>query len=100
MDQAKKNRPGGRFIFLFAGAAALPHPGQSASGVGLDLEHLTAAIHAALQVDMVRAAQLAGVLVFDIGGLLQRVGRAAHATLRRRRLSLRNGHCTLHRAAV
>ena len=51
-------------------------------------------IHAAggLEVDMVRAAQFARILVLDIGRLLQRIGRAAHAATRRRRFSFRNGH--------
>src|SRR5579863_9684490 len=33
----------------------------------LRLQNLAAAIHAALQVDMVRATQFAGILIFDIG---------------------------------
>src|SRR5689334_9279088 len=60
--------------------------------LGLDLEDLTAAVHAGLQVDVVRTAQFARVLVLDIGGTLERVGRAAHATARGRGFSLRNGH--------
>src|SRR6185295_10008107 len=48
-------------------------------GLGLDLEHLPAAIHAGLEVDVVRAAQFARILVLDIGWLLQRIGGAAHA---------------------
>ena len=43
------------------------------------LEHLPAAIHAGFQVDVVRTAQFAGILVLDIGRGLQRVGRTAHA---------------------
>src|SRR6516162_5822519 len=56
------------------------------------LQDLPALVHAGLEVEMVRAAELAGVLVPDIGRLLQRVRRAAHATARRRGFSSRNGH--------
>src|SRR5262249_58205767 len=44
----------------------------------LGLEDLTAAIHAGLQIDVVRAAQFAGSLVLDIGRRCERVGGAAH----------------------
>src|SRR5690606_7019873 len=54
-------------------------------------EDLTAAIHAGLEINVVRTAQLAAVLVFDIGGRLERIRRTAEATLHRRRLPL--GHC-------
>src|SRR5215204_2921454 len=59
---------------------------------GLHLEDLAAAVHAGLEVDMVRAAKLARILVLDIGRGFERVGRAAHAAARRRGLSSRNGH--------
>src|SRR5829696_7233149 len=59
---------------------------------GFHLEDLAAAVHAGLEVDVVRAAKLARILVLDIGRGLQRVGRAAHAAARRRGLSFRNGH--------
>src|ERR1700730_5589209 len=39
-----------------------------------------------------RAPQFTGILVLDIGRLLQRVGGAAHTTSRRRGFSSRNGH--------
>src|SRR5690606_34776819 len=55
------------------------------------LENLAAAIHAGLEIDVVRTAKLAAVLVFDISRRLERVRRTAEATLARRRLPL--GHC-------
>ncbi|CDX58229.1 hypothetical protein MPL1032_230290 [Mesorhizobium plurifarium] len=58
----------------------------------LRLQNLAAAIHAGLQVDVVRAAHFAGILVLDIGRGLEGVGRAAHAALRRRGFSFWNGH--------
>ena len=64
-----------------------------------DLEHLAAAVHAGLQVDVVRTAQFARILVLDIGRSLQRIGRTAHVASRRRRLFLRNCHDDLQRAA-
>src|SRR6185437_13889859 len=68
-------------------------PGRPpASGFRLLPNHLAAAIHAGLQVDMVRPAQFAGILVFDIGRRLQRIRRPAHAAPRRRCFSLRHGH--------
>src|SRR5690606_37086505 len=39
-----------------------------------------------------RTAHLAGVLVLDVGRRLERIGRAAHAALRRRGLSFRYSH--------
>src|SRR6201988_5528349 len=59
------------------------------------LQHLPALVHAGLEVEVVRTAQLARVLVLDIGGLLQRVGGAAHATARRRGFSAGNGHLSI-----
>lgn len=59
------------------------------------LQHLPAAIHAGLQVYVVRTAQLAGILVFHIGRSLERIGRTAHPPLRRRRFSFRYSHCIL-----
>jgi hypothetical protein len=65
--------------------------------LGLDVEDLAAAIHAGLQIDVVGTAQFARILVFDIGGLCERVSRAAEAALHRRCLSFRNCHDDLHR---
>src|SRR5271168_3270143 len=42
------------------------------------LQNLPALVHAGLEVEVVGTAQLAGVLVLDISGLLQRIRRAAH----------------------
>src|SRR5690606_23504790 len=57
----------------------------------LDVENLPAAIHAGLEVDVMRAAQLARILVLDIGRGGKGVGRAAEAALHRRGLSF--WHC-------
>src|SRR5262245_52563765 len=64
--------------------------------LALRLQYLTAAIHAGLKIDMVRTAQLTGILVLDIGRGLQRVGRTAHTTLRRRSFSFWNSHGITH----
>ena len=64
-------------------------------GRGLRLHHHAAAIHAALQIDVVRTAQLARVLVLDVCGLRQRVGRPAEAPLHRRCFPFRDGHIAL-----
>src|SRR5215813_3810387 len=58
----------------------------------LGLQHLPALVHAGLEVEVMRTAQLAGVLVLDISGLLERVRRTAHATARRRSFSAGNSH--------
>src|SRR5690606_34386041 len=52
------------------------------------------AIHAGLQVDVMRTTHLAGILVLDIGRGLQRIGRTAHAALGRRGFSFGYGHGT------
>jgi hypothetical protein len=41
--------------------------------LGLYFQHLAALVHAGLQIDVVRTAQLAGILVLDIGRALERV---------------------------
>src|SRR4029077_17568183 len=69
--------------------AALP---DARSGFLLGLENLPALVHAGLQVEVMRAAKLAGILVLGIGRLLKRVRRAAHATPRGRCFSTGNGH--------
>src|ERR1700730_2314798 len=71
---------------------ARDNSGQPKSGFGLDLEHLAATIHAGLQVDVVRTAQFARILVLDIGWLLEGVGGPAHAAARGRGFSFRNAH--------
>ena len=72
--------------------------GRASGFLGLDVQDLAAAIHAGLQIDVVRTAQFARILVFDIGGLREGVGRAAESALHRRCLSFRNCHDVLHRA--
>src|SRR5690606_7743258 len=59
----------------------------AASDLFLGFEDLTAAIHTALQIDMMRTTKFARVLVLDIGRGLESVSRTAHAALRRRRFS-------------
>src|SRR5215203_3617677 len=72
---------------------AEPPPGRSSGlDLGLRLQHRPALVHAGLEIDVVGAAQLAGILVLDVGRTLERIGRAAHSTPRRRGFSLRNGH--------
>src|ERR1044071_433831 len=63
-----------------------------ASDFGLLLEDRAALVHAGLQVDVVRPAQLAAVLVLDIGRRLQRIGGTAHTAPGRVGFSLRHGH--------
>ena len=53
----------------------------------LDLQNLAAAIHAGLQVDMVRTTQFAKVLVLDIGRRGERVGGASEPALHSRGFS-------------
>lgn len=55
-------------------------------------QDLLAAIHAGLQVDMVRTAQLAGVLVLDIGRGADGIMATAHAALGRGGFALRDRH--------
>src|SRR3954449_1461739 len=62
---------------------------------GLDLlrrEHLPALILAGLQINVMRPAELAGILVLDIGRRLQRIGGTAHAPAGRRGFLLWSGH--------
>src|SRR3569623_1835421 len=66
----------------------------------LGLENLLAAIHAGLQVDMVRAAQFARILVLDIGRGGQGSGGTAEPALHQRGLALWNGHFGLHISTV
>src|SRR3954452_5823630 len=62
------------------------------SGFLLGLQNLAALVHAGFQIEVVRTAQFAGILVLGIGRLLERVRRAAHATPRGRCFSSGNGH--------
>ncbi len=57
-------------------------------------QNLTTTVHAGLQVDVVRTAKFAGILVFNVGRSLQRIGRTAHAALGRGSFSFRNSHLT------
>ena len=71
-----------------------PHarPGSGVGGLGLRLQDLAAPIHAAFQVDVVRAAQFARILIFHISRGFERVGRAAHAAARGRGFASGDGH--------
>src|SRR4051794_3820466 len=72
---------------------AEPPPGRSNDlDLALRLEHRPALVHAGLQIDVVRRAQLTGILAPDIAGALQRIRRPAHAPPRRRRFLFRHGH--------
>src|SRR5690606_34686984 len=64
--------------------------------VFLGRQNLTAAIGAGLQVDVVRAAQLARVLVLDVRVGPQGVVGAAHIATGGRYFALRNGHVRLN----
>src|SRR5207302_10766862 len=66
--------------------------GPARSGFFLGFEDLTALVHPGLEIEMMRAAQFAGILVLGIGRLLQRIRRTAHATPRGRCFSSGNGH--------
>jgi len=55
-------------------------------------QDLAALVHPGLQIEMMRAAQFAGILVLNVSRLLQRVSGTAHATPRGRGFSSRNGH--------
>lgn len=75
--------------------AARGGPSSLKSGVLFHLQNLAALIHAGLQVEVVRTAQFAGVLVLNVSGALDRVSRTTHATPRRRCFSSRNGHSSI-----
>ena len=58
-------------------------------------DDLAALVHAGLQVDVVRPAQFARVLVFGVGVGPQGIVRTTHVAARRRYFALRNGHVRL-----
>src|SRR4051812_4582081 len=77
-------------LFWMAPAQAPPiRAAKPCSGFFL-LQNLTALVHAGLEVEVMRAAQFAGILVLGIGRLLQGIRRAAHATPRGRCFSTGN----------
>ena len=70
-------------------------PSLASSGFAdrrLRLQNLSAAIHAALEVDVVRTAQFARILVLDVSWRLEGVGRAAHSAARGRGFASGDGH--------
>src|SRR5688572_29481458 len=67
------------------------HP---ASALALRLQNLPAIIHAGLRIDVMRTAQFTRILVLDVVGLLERIGRAAHAAAGWRGFPFRYGHET------
>src|SRR5690606_29118317 len=71
-------------------------PEPSKDLVFLRRQDLAAAVGAGLQVDVVRALQLARVFVLDIGVRAQGVVGAAHVATRGRYFALRNGHVRLN----
>src|SRR5580693_7186901 len=66
--------------------------GDNGLSFGLLGEDLPAAVHAGLKIDVVRAAQFARVLVFDVSGRFECICRPAHAASGRRYFSLWHGH--------
>jgi hypothetical protein len=82
-----------------AAAAVQRMPAIRLGFIRFDFQDRAAAIHACLQVDMMRATQFAGILVLDIGRGLQGIGRSAKAALHRGCFSFRDRHYTLrHRS--
>src|SRR5271165_4562555 len=67
-------------------------PGSGLVDRRFRLQNLAAAIHAAFEVDVVRTAQFARILVLDIGRRFEGVGGAAHAAARRRGFASGNCH--------
>ena len=65
---------------------------QDSSGFLLGLQNLPTLVHAGFQIEVMRTAQFAGILVLGISRLLQCIRRAAHATPRGRCFSSWNGH--------
>ena len=61
-------------------------------------QNLTALVHAGLQIDMVRALQFAGFLVFDKAVGAQGVMRATHVATGRGYFAFRNGHGRISQA--
>src|SRR5712691_6279001 len=88
-------RRGNAMRYMISAILAFARSRRTASHVLLGLEHLPAAIHAGLEIDVVRPAQLAGILVLDVGRLRERVGGTAHPAARRRCFSFRDGHVVL-----
>src|SRR5215218_1086460 len=66
--------------------------GHTRSDFSLDREHLAATVFAALEVDVMRTAALAGLLVLDVGRRLQRIRRPAGSALHARHFFPRDGH--------
>src|SRR5260370_15525803 len=62
------------------------------SDLFLGVKHLAAAVHADLEVDVVRPAQLARILILYISRPRERISGAAHSAPRRRCLAVGDGH--------
>src|SRR5262249_40094832 len=58
----------------------------------LGFEHLAAAVHAGLQVDVVRPAQFTRVLILYVSRPRERIRGATHSAPRRRCLAFGDGH--------
>src|SRR5262249_29915580 len=65
------------------------------SGLLLRLEDLPAAVHAGLEIDVMGPAQLARILVLDVGRRRQRIGGTAPPPPPRRWFSVSSGHAVL-----
>ena len=78
---------------LILGFARKRRKGRSlALELFLRFQDLAALIHAGLEVDMMRTAQFAGLLVLDPGHCLKLVSRAAHADAAAGHFLAWNGH--------
>jgi hypothetical protein len=60
--------------------------------LGLLGENLAAAVHPGLEIDMMRAPQLARILVFHVGRRLERIGRTPESALHPGGFAFGNGH--------
>jgi hypothetical protein len=67
--------------------------------LGLLRENLAAAVHAGLEIDMMRTPQLAGILVFHIGWCLERIGGTPESALHPGGFAFRNGHVAVSKSA-
>src|SRR5260370_10870658 len=67
-------------------------PVKRESDLFLGVKHLAATVHAGLEVDVVRPAQLTRILILYISRPRERISGAAHSAPRRRCLAFGDGH--------